>query len=104
MWIKPQGYSEIITPTEDVVNLDRLRRERIGAGTAKYDTCTCAHCNAVFHISAGMRPEDLGGMCSQCWKIICPRCLDKPCIPWEKQLEEMERAIERHRIVSEYIR
>lgn len=102
MWIKPQGYSEIVTPVDDLINLDHIRMEQIPAGVAKFDTCTCAHCNSVFHVSARMRPEDIGGVCPQCWKPICPKCLDKPCVPWEKQMDELENAILRMATVNEY--
>lgn len=103
MWLKPQGYTEIISPTTCTVNLDKLRRESIVPGIAKFDTCTCFHCNSVFHVSARMRPEDIGGMCPTCWHPICPKCLDKPCTPWEKQLDQIENAIERRRAVEGYL-
>lgn len=102
MWIKPQGFAEIISPTEDTVSFDRIRKEHIGIGTARFDTATCGHCNSVFHVSARMRPEDIGGLCKTCMQAICPRCLDKPCTPWEKRMEEVEKAIQRRRVVTEY--
>jgi len=102
MWIKPQGYSEIISPEQDIVNLDHIRRELISPGTAKFDTCTCFHCNSIFHVSARMRPEDIGGLCKTCMRPICPKCLDKPCTPWEKQMEQLENKIERDRAVRAY--
>lgn len=102
MWIKTQGYSEIISPTQDIVNLDHIRREQIPAGVAKFDTATCFHCNSIFHVSARMHPSDIGGVCKQCMQIICPRCLDKPCVPWEKQMEVMESAIQRRRVRDEW--
>lgn len=97
MWVRPQGYSEIISPVEDIVSLDKIRKEHIPPGVAKFDTATCYHCGSVFHISARMHPSDIGGVCKQCMQIICPRCLDKPCVPWEKQMELLEGAIERRR-------
>lgn len=102
MWFKPQGYTEIISPQADLVKLDHIRTERIPEGVAKFDTATCFHCGCVFHVSARMHPADIGGVCKQCMQIICPRCLDKPCKPWEKQMEEMENAIQRRQAVSEY--
>lgn len=95
MWLKPQGFAEIISPNRDIVKLDRIRQEEIPIGVANFDTCTCFHCGSVFHVSARMRPEDIGGLCKTCMHPICPRCLDKPCTPWEKQMEEMEKAIAR---------
>lgn len=102
MWLKPQGYTEILSPTHDLVNLDHIRREQIPPGVAKFDTATCYHCNSIFHVSARMHPSDIGGLCKQCMQPICPRCLDKPCIPWEKQMEQLEKAIQRSQAVSEY--
>jgi hypothetical protein len=102
MWTKPQGYAEIISPTEGIANLDHIRKEQIQAGIHKLDTCTCFHCGGVFHVSARMRPEDIGGMCPTCWHPICPKCLDKPCTPWEAQMDALENAIERRRVVDGY--
>lgn len=102
MWTKPQGYAEIITPIEDVLNLDHIRREKIVPGVAKFDTCTCFHCGGVFHVSARMRPEDIGGMCPTCWHPICPKCLDKPCKPWERQMDDLENQLQKKRLVMEW--
>lgn len=90
MWLQPQGFAEIISPDEDIANLDRIRKERLQAGTNRLDTCTCNHCGRVFHVSAKMRPEDIGGLCHQCMKPICPTCLDKGCKPFEQRLLEEE--------------
>lgn len=102
MWLKPQGYAEITGPDRHIVDLDHIRKEEVSAGVHRLDTATCFHCGSVFHVSARMRPEDCGGLCKTCMHIICPRCLDKPCVPWEKQMEYLERAIERRKIVAEY--
>ncbi len=102
MWIKPQGYAEITGPDRQVVDLDHIRKEEIGAGTHRMDTCTCFHCGSVFHVSARMRPEDIGGLCKTCMHPICPKCVDKPCTPLEKQFDELEAALNRQRAVSEY--
>ena len=102
MWTKPQGFAEVITPVEDVLSLDHIRKEAIGPGQHRMDTCTCSHCNRVFHVSARMRPEDIGGLCFQCMKPICPNCLDQPCVPWEKQLDILEAAILKSQAISEY--
>lgn len=102
MWLKPQGFAEVITPIDDVLSLDHIRKEAITSGQHRMDTCTCAHCNSVFHISARMRPEDIGGMCPSCWQPICPKCLDGPCIPWEVQMERLENAIQKRRAIDGY--
>jgi hypothetical protein len=92
MWLKPQGYASVVSPMECEVVLDPHRqRAQIGVGTAEYDTATCKHCNGVFHVGARQRPDDIGGLCKTCMGIICPRCLGKPCKPFMKRLEEMER-------------
>jgi len=54
------------------------------------DTFTCGHCGAVKHVRVRERPEDLGGLCKSCMKLICPGCVDLGCTPLEKKIEEME--------------
>jgi len=90
MWLKPQGYATIVSPNESRADLDHIRSDAVRVGTNEYDTCTCGHCNFVFHVGARQRPEDIGGLCKQCMRPICPRCLDKGCTPFEKQLEIWE--------------
>jgi len=102
MWLKPQGYAEIISPVEDIVCLDHIRKEQIPPGVARFDSCTCFHCGGIFHVSARMHPSDIGGLCKSCMQPICPRCLDKPCIPWEKQMQALENAVERSRVIAGY--
>lgn len=87
----PGGYAVIISPNSQVVNFDHLRREQVSAGNYETDTFTCFHCNTVVHVAAKMDPANLGGLCKQCMKMICPRCLDKGCTPFEKKLEAMEK-------------
>ena len=57
----------------------------------EYDSFTCAHCQHVQFVRAYEKPEDLGGFCKDCMKLICKHCLAKPCIPFEKLLERWER-------------
>jgi hypothetical protein len=54
------------------------------------DTFTCFHCNTVVHVNPKCHPDELGGMCRLCMKMICPACVDLPCLPFEKKLEIME--------------
>lgn len=103
MWTRPQGYSQIISPSDDIVDLDHIRRERIPSGLTQYDTATCFHCNSVFHVSARMHPSDIGGVCKTCMNLICPKCLDKPCRPWEKQMEELENAIQKRKARESWV-
>jgi hypothetical protein len=58
--------------------------------TKECDTATCYHCNRVFHINPSTRPEDVGGYCRICEKIICGPCVDGPCHPFEKKLAAWE--------------
>jgi hypothetical protein len=55
------------------------------------DTFTCFHCNTVVHIKPKCSPDDLGGMCRLCMKMICPKCVDLPCVPFEKKLDALEK-------------
>lgn len=73
---KPGGYAFIFDP-------DGIRQEA--------DTFTCAHCNSVVHVKPKCNPDDLGGMCRLCMKMVCPKCVDLGCSPFEKKLEIMEK-------------
>lgn len=70
-----QGYACIMDPEE---------------GTREADTFTCFHCQYVVHVKPKCDPADMGGLCKQCMKLICPRCVGKGCRPFLKQLEVEE--------------
>lgn len=73
---RPQGQATIVDPD---------------APTIEMDTFTCAHCQQVRHVKVKERPEDVGGLCKMCMKLICPGCVDKAiCDPFEKKLEREE--------------
>lgn len=59
----------------------------------QWDTVQCNHCQRQGHLQVGTRPEDIGTRCYKCFEIICPKCAAKSeCIPWEKVMEQDERA------------
>ena len=73
--LRPQGYATLFGP--DV--------------TKECDTFTCGHCQYIVHVPPRADPADMGGLCKQCMKLICPRCVNKAvCSPWEKQMEREE--------------
>jgi len=78
----PQGYGVVFGPS-GVID--------------EHDTTTCGHCNGVNKIIHGMRAEDMGGLCKLCMKLTCSKCVDGPCIPFEKKLEQMEARDRWHR-------
>lgn len=60
-------------------------------GVKECDTFTCSHCNSVVHVPVKASPDDLGGFCRMCAKMICPRCVQTGlCDPFEKKLKRME--------------
>ncbi len=71
---RPQGYAVLSAP------------ERI----VECDTFTCGHCQHIIHIPPRSNPEDLGGLCKVCMRLICPACLPKGCMPFEEKLKKME--------------
>ncbi len=97
---KPQGYATIISPTRSDVVLDG-RREQAGMGLSEYDTAMCGHCNSVVHIKPFMDPADMGGLCKQCMKFTCPKCVDLGCTPFEKKLEQWEARDRWHRAYNQ---
>lgn len=85
---KAQGYATLIGPAVDSQRMPAFR----GQGEmAECDTFTCGHCNSIVHVPPRAAPENIGGMCRQCVKLICPTCVDLGvCVPFERQLERME--------------
>lgn len=75
MWLKPQGQARLSDP-------DR--------GTVECDTMTCGHCNRMSHIRPGTRPEDLGGLCKVCMRLVCCTCVGQPCDVIERKLARAE--------------
>lgn len=72
----PGGYAIIVDP-------DGPNRE--------YDTTTCFHCSRVTHITPKMPPDQMGGLCRLCMKMICPKCVAiGTCDPWEEQMKRAE--------------
>ncbi len=54
-------------------------------------TFTCHHCCKVVMVKPKCNPDDLGGMCRLCMKMICPTCVDLgTCDPVEKKLDRAE--------------
>lgn len=59
--------------------------------TKERDTFTCGHCNTIVIVKPKADPADMGGLCKQCMKLICPSCNNKnKCTPFEKKLEQLE--------------
>jgi len=98
----PHGYATIVSDRKWFANgIDHLRCEEIPSGTWESDTVTCGHfinsleytgpCSRVIHIKPRMDPADMGGLCKQCMKWICPSCVGKGCTPLEKGIEAWER-------------
>lgn len=69
-------------------------------GTKEYDTCTCAHDNRVWVVRSSIKgiKADPGGFCRLCMKMICPRCVGKACVPFERKLKIYE---DRQRMLRE---
>lgn len=90
---KPGGYAFFLSPDAAFMRLDErsARPEQVNSGITEFDTFSCGHCGRVKHVRPRERPEDLGGLCRQCMKFLCPCCVDKGCLPFEKRLEEAER-------------
>lgn len=88
----PQGYAVIVSPDNGFICLDEKGRlGTMSQGVTEFDSFTCFHCGSVKHVQPRERPEDLGGLCKQCMKLICKHCLDKGCTPLEKKLEAVEQ-------------
>lgn len=96
--LKPHGYAYIVNPdSPGLMRLDdpRAKPEQLWEGTTELDTFQCGHCGRHHHVRPRQRPEDIGGLCKQCMRAICPTCVDTGrCEPLEKKLamaEERDR-------------
>jgi len=62
------------------------------------DSFTCFHCQKVSFVKPFEKPEDAGGLCKICMRLICKWCVGRAeqaapgrgCIPFEKRLDQME--------------
>src|SRR5262249_41460565 len=88
----PGGHAQIFNPhAETVANLDRVSKQLICEGVTEFDTFTCGHCNRVIHVPVRQRPEDIGGLCKVCMRLVCPTCVGHACDVIERKLERAER-------------
>lgn len=86
----PQGYAYTADP-------DR--------GLVERDTFTCNHCQFVVFVRPASDPTDMGGFCRMCMKHICAKCADEGvCLPFEKKLDQYERANRFHQAVGTVLR
>jgi hypothetical protein len=74
-WPKRSGYSVITEP---------------GKADVEQDTFTCGHCNHVVFVKPRCDPADMGGRCTCCDRLICPKCVGHACDVIEKKLDRME--------------
>jgi hypothetical protein len=87
----PGGYAVITSPEQARVNFDKFRCDEISAGITEVDTFTCFHCAKVMHVKTKAPMDDVGSMCRNCMKMVCPRCASGPCVPFLKKLELEEK-------------
>ena len=65
--------------------------EIIGDQVERHSTFTCGHCNCVKIMKYKARPEDMGGLCKICMKLICSKCVETGmCDPFEEKLKRAE--------------
>jgi hypothetical protein len=56
------------------------------------ETYMCGHCGAHKHVRPRERPEDIGGLCKRCMKLLCPGCVENgDCDPIEAKLDRWEK-------------
>lgn len=70
----------------------------VDGAAVEHDTFTCAHCGAIVRVEHRASPEDMGGRCGVCDKLICPRCVKLGrCDPLEEKLKRAESSYEARR-------
>ena len=77
---------------------ERLRRSRgfvledTPGGRTECETFTCCHCNRPVVVPRKAPPEQVGGICYQCYAMICPECVKTgKCTPFLKKLDAYEK-------------
>lgn len=77
---------------------ERLRRakgfvlEDGPSGRVESETFTCCHCNRPVEVPHKAPPDECGGICYQCYAMVCPACVKKGvCTPFMKKLDEYEK-------------
>ena len=99
------GYAQIFFPEGNKESVANLGGQRVIVSGNMYEasTLTCAHCGRVEHIPH--KPDvNAVGFCRHCMKAICRGCSGKPCEPFERSLEEVERKAEILRNYNEHLR
>lgn len=79
----------------------------MGPGLARpvtIDTITCWHCNRVVMMNGpdGRKVHEATAWCLCCNEAICRACGDKPCTPFEKQCEQIERRFHDRRAIESW--
>lgn len=60
------------------------------APTIEHDCFTCFHCQKIVEVEPMCDPADAGGICNNCHRLICPKCVAREtCTPWEEQMRLM---------------
>ena len=84
------GYSYLTLP-EGTGEVSFGNHRETFSGTLERDTFTCCHCGSVVHVKPRVSMDDFGSMCRLCMKMVCPRCANFGCTPFEKRLEASEK-------------
>jgi len=53
-------------------------------------TSTCAHCANITDIPSRKKMMDHVDVCRNCMRLICLKCVGKPCTPFEKTIDRIE--------------
>ena len=51
---------------------------------------TCSHCQHITDFPSKRVMMDYVDICRGCMKLICLNCYGKPCLPYEKQVDQQE--------------
>ena len=75
-----------------------------GAPLLEMDTFTCCHGNEIVPVKPGMSIADFA-WCRKCMKPVCEKEICQVrCLPWERQMEEMENRGKFRRAMDEALR
>ena len=57
-------------------------------------TSTCSHCQRITDFPSKRKMMDYVEICRGCMILICLQCAGKPCLPYEKLVDQQENEYE----------
>lgn len=75
------------------------------AGKLVREVCssTCSHCGALTEFESRRKMFEHVDVCRGCMKLICLKCVGRPCRTQEAEAEQIERAVRKQIFIAEWV-